>query len=148
MIELQHATPIELNLIQELYRIHLGQTVDIDWLVQSCSSTRDILYVLYLDGVLGGFVHAVWSGGPYELLGICVRPDLRRRGLAFAGITRLLSELRQKQVAELWLEVRADNHGAYHLYKETGAIETGRRSRYYPDGMDALLMTYVIDSRS
>ena len=119
-----------------------------DWLVQRCASPQDMLYGIYLDGTLAGFIHAVWSGGPYELLGICVHPDFRRRGIALAGMSQLLSWLCEKQVDELWLEVRADNHAAFNLYRETGAVETGRRPRYYPDGVDAILMTYVFDSMS
>jgi len=148
VIELRRATYEDLTTIQALYRLHLGQMVDKDWLRKSSSSSENILCVFQVDEVLADFIHAVWSGGPYELFGICVRPELRRRGLADAGMKQLLSELSARKVTELWLEVRANNHGALHLYTKTGAIETGVRARYYPDGTDAILMTYVLDSMS
>jgi ribosomal protein S18 acetylase RimI-like enzyme len=39
------------------------------------------------------------------------------------------------------LEVRASNLAARAFYASSGFVAVGRRSRYYADGEDALLMT-------
>ena len=68
----------------------------------------------------------------------------RRKGLGRLCMTKLLDVLADQSVEELWLEVRNDNIAARQLYLSMGARESGRRRRYYPDGTDAILMTYSI----
>lgn len=41
---------------------------------------------------------------------------------------------------EVWLEVHSQNHQAVSFYQKLGFLVTGRRSHYYRDGGDALLM--------
>jgi ribosomal-protein-alanine N-acetyltransferase len=40
------------------------------------------------------------------------------------------------------LEVRASNQPARALYARAGFVVDGRRPRYYPDGEDAVLMSW------
>jgi [ribosomal protein S18]-alanine N-acetyltransferase len=50
-----------------------------------------------------------------------------------------LAELRAAGCATVFLEVRADNAPAIGFYERGGWHAAGRRARYYPDGVDALL---------
>ncbi len=106
------------------------------------TSSKDLVLVAVTNGVHSGFVHAIWSGGPYELLGICVEADFRRLGIGLALLTGVLSRLKEQSSSELWLEVRSENLAAQSLYLNTGAKHTGVRKNYYADGADALLMSY------
>ena len=84
------------------------------------------------EGVIGYLVRS--GGDPDELLQIAVQPSHRRHGVG----RRLLAAACGTR--PLWLEVRADNHGARAFYRRLGFTETGRRERYYPDGTDAILL--------
>lgn len=138
----------ELGFIARLYQQELEQTVTTHAIAASVESSRDFVYIALLDDDPCGFVQAIWSGGPYELLGICVETEFRRRGVGLRLLDRLLTGLHSLNACELWLEVRAGNLLAQNLYLKTGATQTGLRKRYYADGTDAVLMSYCFASES
>lgn len=60
-------------------------------------------------GRLVGFVHAVWDGAAHAfLLDLAVDPDLRRRGLGTALVTRLTAAVRDAGCT--WLHVDYEEH--------------------------------------
>ena len=72
---------------------------------------------------------------------IAVLAEHQGRGLGRAMLTQLLTEARHGGVREVFLEVRADNPGAQHLYETLGFERIAVRARYYmPDGVDAVVM--------
>lgn len=81
------------------------------------------------------------TAGVAELLRIAVSPPLRRKGSGRSLLRGFLDEALRRGAEEIWLEVRADNEAALGLYRAAGFDETGRRHRYYADGVDAVLMT-------
>ncbi|HET9768161.1 MAG TPA: ribosomal protein S18-alanine N-acetyltransferase [Thermoanaerobaculia bacterium] len=90
-------------------------------------------------GALAGYVIFRRVLDEAELLRLAVRREHQRLGLATALVARGLVELRAGGCAVAFLEVRADNDAAIRFYERTGWETAGRRSRYYPDGTDALL---------
>lgn len=71
---------------------------------------------------------------------IAVAPEAQGRGLG-TRLLRLMVEAAAEQGAEqVLLEVRADNDGAQALYAREGFTHIHTRRRYYPDGVDALIM--------
>ncbi|NOY27008.1 MAG: GNAT family N-acetyltransferase, partial [Oligoflexia bacterium] len=64
----------------------------------------------------------------------------RRQGLGRRLLTGFLATCTAKGATVLWLEVRSDNNAAIQLYSQAGLRPTGRRSDYYTDGIDAILM--------
>ena len=73
---------------------------------------------------------------------VAVDPGCRRRGIG----SELLGEFLDREVAEGVVEVRLEmseqNVPARALYESKGFVVVGRRARYYPDGADALLLTW------
>jgi len=88
-----------------------------------------------------GFVLArrIEDGLEIDLVGVL--PEWRRRGVAAALLSGLLAEERVRGLAEARLELAELNAAAQALYAQLGFVVVGRRSRYYPDGDDALLLT-------
>lgn len=77
------------------------------------------------------------------LFNIAVDPAYQRRGLGRALLEHLISELEQRDVLTLWLEVRASNAAAIALYESLGFNEATIRRNYYPTATgreDALMM--------
>ena len=109
----------EIQTIIEWYASHLQQRVSSKQLLESLKASQDVLWVAANGDMLCGFLHAVWSGGPYELIALVVEPRQRRQGIAREFMHTLLAELMARSAIELWLEVRADNDGAIGLYLET-----------------------------
>ncbi|AMY10310.1 ribosomal-protein-alanine N-acetyltransferase [Luteitalea pratensis] len=79
--------------------------------------------------------------GEGELLRIAVHPDLRRQGIGRVLLRAVLSAVADACPLGVYLEVRASNIAARHLYAREGFAENGRRKGYYdapPE--DAILM--------
>lgn len=62
-------------------------------------------------------------------------------GIGAALLTELLAEAARREVAEVFLDVRADNPRAQRLYRRFGFTEIGSRRSYYRDGVDAIVMS-------
>lgn len=75
-----------------------------------------------------------------ELLFVTVDARARRKNLARTLLNHALASLREQGCACVHLEVSAENSAAQHLYTSLGFTTSGRRTRYYRDGSDAILM--------
>ena len=68
----------------------------------------------------------------------------RRKGIAQSVINRLIDELLEKKVENIFLEVRVSNYGARALYEKLGFKEIGIRKNYYENAEDAIVMKKVL----
>jgi len=85
-----------------------------------------------------GYLSARRITDEVHVLSIAVEPPRRRRGVARALLDAVL---REEAARSALLEVRSSNLSARAFYASAGFVAVGRRSRYYPDGEDAVLMT-------
>ena len=96
---------------------------------------------LYRDALAYAGLLAPRGSGQGDIQTIAVDTALRGRGVGRALMHALIDEARRRDVAELFLEVRADNPVARGLYESLGFEEIGvRRGYYQPDGVDAIAM--------
>ena len=98
------------------------------------------------DGVLLGFVLARRIIDLLEIDLVGVRAEHRRKGIASSLLDRLIEDETEAGLAEARLELAASNDPARGLYMGLGFMVVGRRTRYYPDGDDALLLSRMISS--
>lgn len=73
-----------------------------------------------------------------DIISIAVKESYRRAGV---GSELLKSVLATK--TELFLEVRESNTQAISFYKKYGFKSVGSRKKYYPDGENAIIMSYT-----
>lgn len=73
---------------------------------------------------------------------VAVDPERRRLGIGSEILAQFLSREVAEGVVEVRLEMSSDNLPARALYESKGFVVVGRRARYYPDGADALLLTW------
>jgi GNAT superfamily N-acetyltransferase len=66
----------------------------------------------------------------YLIANVAVHPEYRRRGIARALTERAVRHAREKKINDIWLNVRADNPEAAHLYHSLGFIERARRTTW------------------
>jgi len=98
---------------------------------------RDCLRVGYTCRVLegpdgiGGYGIMSMGAGEAHVLNICVRADLRGRGLARRLMVWLLDEARGAGHGWAFLEVRPSNRPAILLYESLGFEPVGLRRGYY-----------------
>ncbi len=75
-----------------------------------------------------------------EILALAVIPARRRQGLGRTLLTAAETLVRAAGGRVVFLEVACTNAPARALYAAAGYREIGRRSRYYHDGGDALVL--------
>ena len=86
-------------------------------------------------------LRAVKSAKDADVQTIAIAEAARGRGRGRTLLRALLDEAARRSVAEVFLEVRADNPVAQALYASEGFLEIGRKARYYqPDDVDAVVM--------
>ena len=95
-------------------------------------------------GLVGYYV-AMAGVGEMHLLNLTVTPAQQRRGHSRTLLDALVGRCRDQGLATLWLEVRASNVRARHVYARRGFAEVGLRRGYYPAGKaqreDAIVMS-------
>jgi ribosomal-protein-alanine N-acetyltransferase len=93
--------------------------------------------------VIAGYAGMLFVPGGIQadVLTIAVRESHWGRGIGSALLGELIQAARDRDCAEVFLEVRADNPRAQGLYLRRGFAEIGVRRGYYkPSGVDAIVM--------
>ncbi len=89
---------------------------------------------------IAGFLLAWKAADEVHITNLAVDPNHRRKGLALKMLSGLLAEAAGEGGVWATLEVRVSNRAARGLYERLGFHEVGTRSRYYPDGEDAVVL--------
>jgi len=88
----------------------------------------------------GGMALGRMAADEAEILALAVVPERRRGGLGRALLAAAEQHIALLGGRVVFLEVSLGNIAARALYAAAGYREIGRRSRYYPDGSDALVL--------
>jgi ribosomal-protein-alanine N-acetyltransferase len=93
------------------------------------------------DGVVVGYLFAMWILDEMHVNKIAVAKEKRRQGIADALMARCFAFARKRGVRTISLEVRKSNRGAQEFYRHLDFASSYLRPRYYPDGEAAVVMT-------
>ena len=139
-------------MITEMNASHVPQVAALEkicfadpWSEMSIASELQSLWSYWLvaleeDRVVG-YVGSQSSIDEADIMNVSVHPDFRRRGVAEALIIRLVSDLKERGIHALLLEVRVSNTPAITLYEKLGFSQVGRRKNYYHNPKeDALIL--------
>ncbi len=96
--------------------------------------------VAEVGGAVVGYAVASYAGDIAELQRIGVSDAARRQGVASALLDEVVAHAPSTGADRMLLEVRADNRGALAFYAARDFVEIDRRTRYYRDGADAVVM--------
>ncbi|WP_298703118.1 ribosomal protein S18-alanine N-acetyltransferase [uncultured Veillonella sp.] len=103
------------------------------------------LYILAdLDGKIIGYAGAWLVLDEGQITNIAVLPEYRREGYGAMMTRKLIRQLFEKGMNEIFLEVRLSNLGALALYRRLGFTVKGVRKNYYSDPQeDAYIMSRI-----
>lgn len=101
--------------------------------------TRDYV-VAVSNGVVIGYAGISSIAPDSDLQTLAVAPKFQGEGLGKHLLVSALERARERGATSMILEVRADNVAAQRLYAAEGFETIATRTRYYPDGSDALIM--------
>lgn len=141
---LRTATPDDLAAIMRLERASFPTDAWSDAMMREELSSPHGWYVVDEEaGRIVGYagLRAVKNATDADVQTIALAEAARGRGRGRALLRALLEEAARRRVAQVFLEVRADNPVAQALYLSEGFLEIGRKPRYYqPDDVDAVVM--------
>jgi len=115
------------------------------WSIESCESTmrtcpKFLSAAAFENSSWDGWYLATVQDSGCELLFIYCRKAKRGRGIARALLKDLIERVATIDGAHsIFLEVRASNVAATHLYESLGFTKVITRPRYYKNGEDALV---------
>ena len=92
------------------------------------------------NGVVIGYLFAMWIFDEMHVNKIAVTASERRRGIADELMARCFAFAREAEVETISLEVRRSNSGAQDFYRHLDFKASYIRPRYYPDGEAAVVM--------
>ena len=110
---------------------------------KSCFGSQYFNFGLFENDKLLGFYFGQFIAIESQLFNICVSISQQGKGLGGKLLSHFIAESEQRNAAEAWLEVRASNQSAIHLYQKHGFIEAGCRPNYYSSASgkeDAIMM--------
>jgi ribosomal-protein-alanine N-acetyltransferase len=149
--ELRHATTGDLDAIMAIETPTFGNEA---WSADAMLSDLRNPQCWYIvaerggfPGVIDGYAGLFAPQGSHEgdIQTIAVTAETRGGGLGRALMNALIGEARKRGAEQVFLEVRADNPGAQHLYESLGFEEIAQRVGYYqPDNVDAIVMRLVV----
>lgn len=83
------------------------------------------------DGQVCGYIFGATIVGEAEIRKIAVASACRRQGIAQRLLTTACQTLARQQIVSCFLELRASNLPALHLYQKNGFQIVGQRKSYY-----------------
>lgn len=83
--------------------------------------------------------------GSSEIYNIALRKSFQNRGIGQKIFDKIISDLIEKDISEVWLEVRQSNIKAVNFYKKNGFLKHSVRKNYYKNpSEDALIMKLLL----
>jgi ribosomal-protein-alanine N-acetyltransferase len=98
---------------------------------RDCLRVGYLCRVAVLEGEIVAYGIVAMGAGEAHLLNLCVRADLRSRGVGRQMLMLLLERARQAGMETVFLEVRPSNPRAIALYESAGFRQVGLRPGYY-----------------
>ncbi len=104
--------------------------------------------IVYKDGSeIVGYCIFMTAADEGEILRIAVRDNMRKSGIGRKILDCAIDIMAERGATELFLEVRASNEAAIHLYEKAGFVKTGVRKNYYENKEDAVLYNLNLKER-
>lgn len=103
---------------------------------------RSCSFVVLKENVVIGYALYWQIGFEAHLARVAINPGFRRKNVGSYLLNYLIKDIRGKNIAVVYLEVRRSNIAAKNLYLKHGFIIDGVRKNYYLDeNEDAILMS-------
>ncbi len=129
---------------QEILDIELSSFITpwrLPQFIDELSNPYSHIWGLVENDALIGYICFWIIGDEIHILNLAIRPDMRGKGMAKLLLKKLIEMAKEKDISNIWLEVRISNNRAISLYKSIGFEKVGIRKGYYSDTHeDAIIM--------
>ena len=139
-IQMRHPFPSDLPILEKLEKISFSDFFSRELLDALAFSKFGEFLVAETEGLIVGYVSAVFEDDFASITSIAVHPDYKRKKIAHKLMSQLLETLREMKIFSVKLEVRESNVAAKQLYDALGFKTSHVEQRYYDDGEKAIIM--------
>lgn len=139
-LTLREARHVDLDDVAALERLSFPVPWKRDYFEVEVGAPWRYNLVAISNGALAGYVFCAFAGGEVHVNKIAVASAFRRQGVGSALMDEVVGFANRVNAEEMYLEVRVSNGSALAFYAGFGFSEAGRRSQYYVDGEDALVL--------
>jgi ribosomal-protein-alanine N-acetyltransferase len=94
-----------------------------------------------------GFGGIAFNGADADIQTMVIKPEFQKKGYGKQLLDALLEKVRENNSKRVFLEVVAENKPAISLYLSRKFEQIAKRSNYYPDGSDAVIMQLDLRSK-
>ena len=94
-----------------------------------------------------GFGGIAFNGADADIQTMVIKPEFQKKGYGKKLLDALLEKVHENNSKRVFLEVVAENKPAISLYLSRKFEQIAKRSNYYPDGSDAVIMQLDLRSK-
>ena len=94
-----------------------------------------------------GFGGVAFNGVDADIQTMVIKPEYQKKGYGKQILDALLEKVKEHKSNRVFLEVVADNKPAISLYLSRKFEQIAKRSNYYPNGTDAVIMQLDLRSK-
>lgn len=94
-----------------------------------------------------GFGGIAFNGADADIQTMVIKPEFQKKGYGKKLLDALLEKVYENKSKRVFLEVVAENKPAISLYLSRKFEQIAKRSNYYPDGSDAVVMQLDLRSK-
>jgi len=94
-----------------------------------------------------GFGGVAFNGVDADIQTMVIKPEYQKKGYGKQLLDALLEKVKEHKSNRVFLEVLADNKPAISLYLSRKFEQIAKRSNYYPNGTDAVIMQLDLRSK-
>ena len=94
-----------------------------------------------------GFGGIAFNGADADIQTMVIKPEFQKKGYGKQLLDALLEKVKENNSKRVFLEVVAENKPAISLYLSRTFEQIAKRSNYYPDGSDAVIMQLDLRSK-
>jgi ribosomal-protein-alanine N-acetyltransferase len=94
-----------------------------------------------------GFGGVAFNGADADIQTMVIKPEFQKKGYGKQLLDALLEKVKETNTKRVFLEVVAENKPAISLYLSRKFEQIAKRSNYYPDGSDAVIMQLDLRSK-
>lgn len=139
-IVIEHATRADLDAVHRIEQASFPAPWRREFFESELTGEARFAIVARRNGVVVGYLFAMWIFDELHVNKIAVDAAERRKGIADALMEECFTFAREHGVKEISLEVRQSNSGAKEFYRHLEFESAYVRPRYYPDGEAAVVM--------
>ena len=137
--DIKEAKLTDVDAIMAIEKTGISHPWDKESIESLINDDNKIALVAFADDEAAGYIGASYVLDEAEIGNVCVKPELRGKGIGSALLKALIDTLEAKGVENIFLEVEDTNEPAISLYGKYGFMKYNMRKDYYGPCRDALL---------